>query len=231
MMCRTFVVFVALSVFSAFPLRAADPAAKDAKPKTVKKAAVELVLPAKKVTFLDAKHFVCNWLLLGPIRFGESDFGGNEQNASIDKEFVSKEADLDGTQEAPKGAKWEAKDFSGAGGIPGEIDLGLPEHAVMYAVTWVNCPEELNDVKLMVGSDDYIKVWINGKLMHTYKETFRGGEADQDVVSGVKLQKGENRVVVKCVNVGGAWNFYLRFADKDDKSFVFKAAAPEKKTP
>jgi hypothetical protein len=107
--------------------------------------------------------------------------------------------------------------------VPGEIDLGYNEHACTYAVAVVECPEAVTDAKLLVGSDDYVKVWINGKLVHTYKSACRAGEADQDTVKGVSLNKGENRIVVKCVNVLSAWNFYLRFADKDGNAFVVKA--------
>jgi hypothetical protein len=224
MMCRTIVAGVVLSVLWAIPARAADQPGKEA---GLKKATSELVLPAKKATFLDAKHFICKWLLLGPITFGENEFGGGDQTDSADKEFVPKEGDLDGTQAAPKGAKWEAKDYSGSG-TPGEIDLGTPEHAVMYAVACVNCPEAITNAKLLVGSDDYIKVWINGKLVHTYKQASRGGEPDQDTVSPVSLNKGDNRIVVKCVNILSAWNFYLRFADKDGNAYAVKTAAPAK---
>ena len=221
MMCRTVVAGVVLSVLLAVPALAADQAAQDA---AKKKATSELVVPAKKVTFPDSKHFITKWLLLGPITFGENEFGGGEQTASADKEFVAKEADLDGTQAAPKGAKWEAKDYSGAGD-PGEIDLGTPEHAVMYAVAWVDCPEAITNAQLLTASDDYIKIWINGKLVHTFKQEARGAEADQDTIKNISLNKGENRIVVKCVNILSAWKFYLRFADKAGNAFAVKPAA------
>ena len=98
----------------------------------------------------------------------------------------------------------------------------------MYAVAWVNCPEAITHAKLLLGSDDYVKVWVNGKLVHTYKAGSRAGEADQDTITGINLSKGENRIVVKCVNALGAWNFYLRFADKDGNSYAVKMAAPAK---
>ena len=78
----------------------------------------------------------------------------------------------------------------------------------------------MSNAKLLVGSDDYIKVWINGKLELTYKTDRRSAEADQDTASGISLAKGYNRIVVKCVNVVSVWNFYLRFTDKDGKSFA-----------
>lgn len=226
MLYRTMVAGVTMSVLLAIPVLAADASAKPTKDK----ATSELTSPAQKATFLDAKHFISKWLLLGPIAFKEGDFGGGEQTAAADKEFVPKEGDLDGSQEPPKdakGAKWTAKDYSRSG-VPGEIDLGDTEHAAMYAVAWVNCPEAITNAKLLVGSDDYVKIWINGKLVHTYKAGSRAGEADQDTVAGISLNKGENRIVVKCVNALGAWNFYLRFADKDGNAYAVKTAAAAK---
>jgi hypothetical protein len=224
MLCRTMVAGVALSALLAIPVLAADGPAKDAK-----KATSELVLPGQKVNFLDSKHFITKWLLLGPFNFKESDFGGDEQTAAVEKEFMPDEAKLDGTQEPPKDSKtkWQAKDHSGSG-TPGEIDLGMDEHAAMYAVAWVDCPEAITNAKLLVGSDDYIKVWINGKLVHTYKAASRAGEPDQDTIAGITLNKGENRIVVKCVNILAAWNFYLRFTDKDGNALAVKKATPAK---
>lgn len=192
------------------------------------KAVSELVLPAVQANSLDSKHFITKWLVLGPFTFAETDFGGDQQQGSIDKEFMSKESDLDGTQEAPKGTKWVEKDFSDVS-MPGCVDLDAQydavEHAAAYAVCWLNSPEALSDLKLLAGCDDYMKVWINGKLAHCYNKERRAGEADQDSATGISLQKGMNRVVVKCSDIVMGWNFYLRLADKSGKAIVVKPTA------
>lgn len=192
------------------------------------KAVSELVLPTAETASLDNKHFVMKWLVLGPFTFAEADFGGDQQQASIDKEFITKEGDLDGTQEAPKGTKWVEKDFSDSG-TTGCVDLDAQfdsvEHAAAYAVCWLNCPEALSDLKVLGGCDDYMKVWVNGKLVLTYNKERRAGEADQDTATGVSLEKGINRIVVKCSDVVMGWNFYLRFTDKSGKAIVVKPAA------
>ena len=137
------------------------------------KAISVLVLPDKDASpFLSEDNFVTKWLVLGPFTFTESDFGGDQQQAAVDKEFMPAEGALDGTQKAPKGTSWKEQQFK-EGIQAGQCDLdglyGGIEHAAAYAVAWVKCPKDLKGVKLYTGSDDYIKVWINGKLVHTYK--------------------------------------------------------------
>ncbi|MBE3069436.1 MAG: hypothetical protein IMZ66_04280 [Planctomycetes bacterium] len=186
----------------------------------------DLVLPTgKAATVITEKDFVTRWLVLGPIRFKESDFKEEEQQDAADKAFVADEAGLDGTQPAPEGATWQAKAFAGEGQA-GEVDLDAlyeaPDYAAAYAVAWLRCPADVADAKLYVGSDDYIKVWINGTLVHTYKERRRASNQDQDVVGGIRLRRGLNRVVVKCVDVVYDWDFYFRLTDAKDRPIVVK---------
>ncbi len=62
----------------------------------------------------------------------------------------------------------------------------------------VDAPADL-DVRL--GSDDAIKVWLNGKSVLENK-VLRAIAADQDKVT-LKLQPGENKLLIKIVNAGG----------------------------
>jgi len=195
------------------------------------KAISELSLPADKAAQpaeLAEEHFVTKWLVLGPFTFGEDDFGGGHQQAAADNEFMPDESALNGTQEAPEPAAWKETQFADDGQT-GRVNLdkafGRAEHIAAYAVCWLSCPEAVSDAKLLIGCDDYIKVWINGKLVHTYKTERRAGEADQDEVEKISLKKGYNRVVVKCVDVVANWNFFFRLTDKDGKPIAVKAAA------
>jgi len=192
----------------------------------------ELVLPTEKTgPTVTEKDFVMNWLVLGPITFGESDFGGGHQQPAADHAFLKGEGNLDGSQQAPPGAAWQEKRFAG-NGQDGQVDLDAlyngAEHAAAYAVAWLKCPREVRDAKLCVGSDDYIKVWINGKLVHTYKTERRAGTPDQDVVGGIRLNQGYNRVVVKCVDVVLGWNFYFRLSGAEGRPIAVQAVAGTK---
>jgi len=174
-------------------------------------------------TAVTEKHFVMDWLMLGPITFKEADFGGDHQQPSADQEFVKNEGRLDGTQTPPEGAKWQENRFAsvqGDGRVALDAFYSGADHVAAYAVAWLKCP-----APLYVGSDDYLKIWINGKRVHTYKTERRAGEADQDCVTGISLKQGYNRVVVKCVDVILGWNFYFRLTDAKDRPIAVKAAA------
>ena len=60
---------------------------------------------------------------------------------------------------------------------------------------------------LSFGSDDAIKVWVNGMQVVADK-AMRAVGPDQDIVT-VKLQAGDNRLLMKIVNGGGIGGFYF----------------------
>ena len=189
------------------------------------KAISDLILPAEQAETLAQEHFVTRWLVLGPFTFAEDDFGGDQQQAAAASEFMPDEQCLNGTQEAPAETAWTEKQFE-ATDSPGQIDLDAmydsADHAAAYAVAWLHSAEEITDARLLMGSDDYIVVWINGKKVHTYDTERRAGEADQDTIEGIVLKKGYNRVVVKCVDVVLGWNFFFRLTDKAGKAIAVR---------
>ena len=199
-----------------------------AAPAAVPTKAVSLLVPPGDTTspFLTEEDFVTKWLVLGPFTFGENDFGGGQQQAAAKKEFMPNEAALDGTQKGPEGTEWKEKQFT-KGTQAGEVNLDAfynsIDHAAAYAVAWVIAPADMTNVKMLVGSDDYITVWLNGKQVLSYDKERRGSDWDQDKATGLTLNKGVNRIVVKCVDVVSDYNFYLRLATKDDMPIAVKA--------
>lgn len=79
-----------------------------------------------------------------------------------------------------------------------------------YAATQVWAPREI-DVYLLTGTDDGVRIWVNGQLVHE-KRDWRAVKVDEDVVQ-VRLRAGWNRVLVKVDQGEGEWGFALRFAD------------------
>ncbi len=73
--------------------------------------------------------------------------------------------------------------------------------------------EKDQEVQLQVGSNDGVKVWLNGELVHT-NNTARGVTPGEDKVN-VKIKKGSNIVLIKIINVGGAWGACARFRTLD----------------
>jgi len=172
------------------------------------------------------RKFVEEWLLLGPMPFKAGYFGGALSPRAAEHAFVPGEANLDGTQTPPAGASWKVGHFRLSDPV-GCIDLGRffngPQNAAAYAVTWIDSPRERRAAKLHLGCDDYARVWINGNLVFTYKGMPRTAKPDQHTVTGVSLNKGLNRVVVKTINQTGPWMFYFRLADSADKAIPVRA--------
>ena len=78
---------------------------------------------------------------------------------------------------------------------------------VAYAWAQINMAEETEGV-LGIGSDDSVKVWLNGELVHKNLVT-RGVMPDNDRVP-VTFKKGKNQLVLKILNCGGSWGFACR---------------------
>jgi hypothetical protein len=66
-----------------------------------------------------------------------------------------------------------------------------------------------------MGSDDGIKAWLNGKVVHT-NNVDRGCVVDQDT-AGVRLAQGTNVLMFKITQGGGGWAAAARLADNDGK--------------
>lgn len=63
-------------------------------------------------------------------------------------------------------------------------------------------------MRISLGSDDAIKVWCNGKLV-LQNDTRRGVKADQERAD-LPLQTGDNHLLIKIINTGGAGGMYFR---------------------
>ena len=95
--------------------------------------------------------------------------------------------------------------------------LGKPTSNVLFwAITIVNCPHEMPDVRLAIGSNAASVWWVNGKeVVGIYGD--RQTVIDDGVSKRITLQKGPNVVRAAVVNGGGATDFCARFLDAGDK--------------
>jgi len=84
-------------------------------------------------------------------------------------------------------------------------------YQIAYLWAQVDMPNETSGV-LGIGSDDAVKVWLNGKLVHE-NWTVRGVVPDSDRVP-VTFRKGGNQPVLKIQNGGGPWGFACRVLEK-----------------
>ena len=87
---------------------------------------------------------------------------------------------------------------------------------LFWAVTTVNCPPEMRDVRLAIGSSAASVWWVNGKeVIGIYGD--RQTVIDDGVSRRLTLNKGPNTVRAAIVNGGGATDFCARFLDAEDK--------------
>lgn len=101
------------------------------------------------------------------------------------------------------------------------------DSASVYIEGHVDAPAA-GRVPILVSSDDAVKVWLNGKLIHAHK-VGRALNSATDSVHG-DFQKGDNVLLIKVVNSVGPDGLNLRFEDANTKRIrASLAAAAEKR--
>jgi type 1 glutamine amidotransferase len=89
---------------------------------------------------------------------------------------------------------------------------GHDKHCVTYLRTRVWSPKS-QKVRLELGSNDGIKVWLNGRVVHA-NNVLRGITPGADKVK-VTLQEGWNTLMMKITQGGGTWSACARFRTLD----------------
>jgi len=165
----------------------------------------------KKAGFVEGMHpdsngFIKNWIVIGP-------FGASELDA-FTTDFVGENSLTYWRAGMEVGGKvWQ--EYNAPYGDPGSrfVDLWQifrKDETGAYAFTVILSPAE-KTVELGVGSDDSVKVWLNGSLV-LENHVARSALPDQDITT-VKLESGKNTLLVKVCNKTGGWGFYLRIVE------------------
>ena len=187
-----------------------------------------LARPATSTKVPDEEGFIRRWLVLEPI--GANGLTDSAVQAAVNKEYFPNQLTViphDGDKVTVEGSDltWHAVDsklynvnlyhFAYALGKPTSNEL-------FWAVTVVDCPNELKDVRLAVGSNAASVWWFNGKeVIGIYGD--RQTVIDDGVSKRMTLKQGPNVVRCAVINGGGATDFCVRFLDKNDapvKTFV-----------
>jgi len=153
--------------------------------------------------------FVTSWWVIGP--FDARNFKAAKKRRFPEEKVELKKAYKVGRQTL----RWRRVHGDDPRGI---FDLARHFHkrhnVLAYAYAELGSPTA-REVCVRLARDDGLTVWLNGERI--YDEMKPGPTAiDQSVVAG-KLVKGINRILVKCANAGGNWNFCLRLTDPDNK--------------
>jgi len=89
-------------------------------------------------------------------------------------------------------------------------------NVLFWAVTIVNAPEEMHNVRLAIGSNAASVWWVNGEeVVGIYND--RQTVIDDGVSKRITLKKGANVVRAAVVNAGRATDFCARFLDSNGK--------------
>ncbi len=94
----------------------------------------------------------------------------------------------------------------------GKVHTDLPGNEAANFLYRKIVAAEPRKVKVSLGSDDAIKVYLNGKLVFQ-KNVHRGVAPDQDTVE-LSLEKGDNHLLIKIINYGGGSGYYFKVLDQ-----------------
>ena len=146
---------------------------------------------------------------------------GGQASTDIDSLNEASKGRTNEKQIAENGAN-EGDEVSGYKWTPGElpadgninamlVDIGMTEIAdfndvTSYAIIIIETDEEQRNVTMGVSSDDSIKVWLNGAVVHKNAvNRGRGGPNEFQDEFQVNLKEGANLLMVKVSERGGGW--------------------------
>lgn len=171
----------------------------------------------------DSEGFIRRWLLLEPVEkpnrsntvftdsylrdaFYAEYFKGQSTDVPADGDVVK----VDG-----KKLRWHALDSKlfNVKLFRFASNLDKPVYGVLFwAVTVINCPEEIKDVRLAVGSNSASMWWIDGEEVLMLSGD-RRMVADDAMSKRITLKKGRNIIRGAIINGPGMSDFCVRFVD------------------
>lgn len=172
----------------------------------------------------DADGFLQRWLLLEPIKkpirsnavFTDGYVRGAVTTEYFPDQFTVVPHDGDKVTVAGEELVWHALDSANFNVKLFRFAYGLnkPLYGVVFwAVTVVNCPREIHDVRLAVGSNSASMWWLNGiEVVDLFGD--RRMVMDDCVSKRLTLKKGSNVIRGAVINGPGMSDFCVRFIDE-----------------
>jgi pimeloyl-ACP methyl ester carboxylesterase len=166
----------------------------------------------------DRSIFLQDWLILGSIPITAME--------EIDKDFLSDdngEANVQPTEGqtvkiSGSEMKWVPVKCKDIVDLQKFFQGGRTEDAVAYAYATIN-RKESGRIYLSLGTDDGVKVWLNGKLVHRVL-TARALTLDEDGLA-LDVNAGANHLLLKIQQSKGGWGFAVRMlANPNELNFV-----------
>ena len=145
------------------------------------------------------------WLIAGP--FPDADHTGLE--TSLLDESTLAPSHGEPAQDRSWQSVYAPKDYVDfASRLSPNTNATAYAHVYLYAQAATPC-------QLVFGSDDGIRLWLNGQLLYTLN-ILRSADPNQNT-QDLTLQPGWNRLLVKVSQETGDWGFYMRLQSPDGK--------------
>ena len=103
------------------------------------------------------------------------------------------------------------------GDLMAEIGLGDEDNTVAYGFTNLDS-QGAKDTAMFVGSDDSIKVWLNGEVV--WVNAVLRGAGDYQEHFDITLKPGKNLLLVAVYECGGGWSGFFGLAQEVKVSIV-----------
>lgn len=179
-------------------------------------------------SFLWSQPLSQSYLLLGPFPLEEGVEAPTEaqQKAAFAKDLV-KPTHLSGVKEGlglmhmGKSMVWQKADTRD-GYLDADAFYSEPDFVYAYAYTEIEMPEAGKRL-VGIGSDDAIKIWLNGELVHS-NYTFRPHQTNEDLVE-FNFVKGKNTLLIRIQDNVLDWGFSLHFPTVDQFPAILEKVA------
>lgn len=157
------------------------------------------------------RRFIIDWNLIGP-------FDAPDMSYLQIAYPPEKEIDFSQTYRGKGNVhlRWKKIQAEPSGFMRLENQITPSERGLVYGLVYVFSPDR-RDALMLVGSDDGVRLWLNEELIHT-NPAYRGAYPDQDRIP-VSLKKGWNTLLIKVLQGGGGWGYYVRFVDPEGQLF------------
>ena len=182
-----------------------------------------LVRPESRDKSPDADGFLQRWLILEPIpvdpRLTDGAVQTTVKNERFPDQLTIVPQDGDTVTIGEETLMWHAVDT-----VNYNVNLfhfarshGRPTSNVLFwAVTVIDVPEEMREVRLAIGSNSASIWWVNGEeVIAIYND--RQSVIDDGVSDRLTLRRGRNVIRAAIVNAGGATDFCARLLDAQNR--------------
>ena len=194
-----------------------------------------LTRPSTPIKSVNAAGFLQRWLVLEPIKV-PGQLTETAVRDAIGKEYFPNQLavlprDGDSVTVGDESLAWHAVDttnynvnlyhFARAFNRP-------TSNVLFWAVTRVEVPREMRNVRLAIGSNAASIWWLNGEeAIAIYGD--RQAVIDDGVSKRVTLNRGLNTIRAAVINAGGATDFCARFVDEQNHPVRELTATLERK--